>query len=227
MIFFEVLKNLRNDSGLSLEELSDVLNIKSGKLKGYEFKKAYPPFEILKRLSNVFGVSIDYLLKGDRSKFIKNISLFGLAEKIDKTMLQDMGKVESYIDTFLYKGKTNSIYYDVLDYKFSDSFNNNFTEIIKQSGLTGKDIAKKLNVSERQISSYKKFSECSYDFLVKISTFFNISIHWLITGEKLFFDITNIKFKELILKADEQLKKDQTDTVIKLMQQILKNHNIK
>lgn len=57
------IKELRIDSNLSQEELADKLNINSVTLSRYESGHRSPPFDTLKRLSEVFdGISIEYIM---------------------------------------------------------------------------------------------------------------------------------------------------------------------
>ena len=55
---------------------------------------------------------------------------------------------------------------------------------------------------------------------------FHISVHWLVTGEKLFFSFRNEEFKEQILKADEHLEKKYIDMTIEVMERVLKENRI-
>lgn len=62
MKFGDRIKILREESGLSREELSNKINITYAALSKYETNKRFPDQEILNKLANIFDVSIDYLL---------------------------------------------------------------------------------------------------------------------------------------------------------------------
>lgn len=223
--FFSNLKTLRKDYLLTLSELSNKIKISVNTLKNYEIVKQFPPHSTLLKLSNFYGVSIDFLLLGEKTNFIKKIKLFELAEKLDEKPLQEMGKVESYIYTFLDNDVVCTKRIDTCSYNFNGNFNNNFKELLKNNNLTSKYMADFLDVSVRQIASFKKETECSYSNLLKLSSKFNVSIHWLITGVPLRFNIGTPKFNDLITKADEYLENDHINTTIKIMEQIIKSCN--
>lgn len=64
----ESLKLLRLAHNLTQQELADILNIHRVTYNGYEQGKFEPSFEILKKLSKYFNVSIDFLLDNKLSK---------------------------------------------------------------------------------------------------------------------------------------------------------------
>ena len=61
-MFGEKLKALREDAGLYQKELGDVLNVTSQTVSGWEINRTTPDYDMLKKIANYFGVSIDYLL---------------------------------------------------------------------------------------------------------------------------------------------------------------------
>lgn len=226
IFFLKNLKILRKENNLSTSGLSKIINISKNTIENYEFKNSFPPMKVVGKITNYYGVSIDYLLNGEHTEYIKNLQLFKIAAKIDKFPFQEMTKVQSYIDTFLDTNKKANRHYDNLNYSFTDNFNNNFKELIIQNNLTTKEMANKLKLTERQIISYKNSTECSYESLIDISNIFHISTHWIVTGEKLLFDFQNKGFEKLIFNADCYLKKDNLKSTINLMQKIIENSNI-
>jgi transcriptional regulator with XRE-family HTH domain len=62
MTFGKRLRQLRENKQLSQLDLSKLLNIANSTLSLYEADKRFPEPEILKRIADFFGVSIDYLL---------------------------------------------------------------------------------------------------------------------------------------------------------------------
>ncbi|MDW7614283.1 helix-turn-helix transcriptional regulator [Peribacillus simplex] len=59
------LKKLRSVRGLSQEELSKQLGLTRGTYAHYEINKRQPDYETLKKISDFFDVSIDYLITGN------------------------------------------------------------------------------------------------------------------------------------------------------------------
>ncbi len=56
------LKTLRKSRRLSLKDMGDILGVAESTVSLYENSKREAPYEILKKLSKYFSVSIDYLL---------------------------------------------------------------------------------------------------------------------------------------------------------------------
>jgi transcriptional regulator with XRE-family HTH domain len=56
------IKELRDERGLTQEEVAKCLNVKQNTISGYETELREPDQETLLRLTDLFGVSIDYLL---------------------------------------------------------------------------------------------------------------------------------------------------------------------
>ena len=63
MQFYEKLQKLRKDKGMSQEELADVLGVSRQAVSKWESGQAYPETEKLIILSEIFGVTVDSLLK--------------------------------------------------------------------------------------------------------------------------------------------------------------------
>ncbi|HEY0092265.1 MAG TPA: helix-turn-helix domain-containing protein [Flavobacterium sp.] len=68
-IFSDNLRYLRESRKESQRETSESLEIKRGRYEPYESGKVEPPYEILKKISLYFGVSIDFLLTIDLRKY--------------------------------------------------------------------------------------------------------------------------------------------------------------
>lgn len=80
MIYFGIdkkIKELRTKRGLQQTELAEMLGVSKSVISSYENAVHLPPYDILVRLSNLFGVSCDYLLGNDT---YNSISVAGLTE---------------------------------------------------------------------------------------------------------------------------------------------------
>ena len=62
MKLHEKIKHLRKEQGWSQGEMSEKLGIHGGHVSRLENGKYQPSVEVLKKLANVFEVSVDYLL---------------------------------------------------------------------------------------------------------------------------------------------------------------------
>ncbi|CAM4019377.1 helix-turn-helix domain-containing protein [Mesobacillus zeae] len=64
-MFGDRLKMLRSARKWTQEEVAKKLEISRGTYAHYEINKRQPDFETLKKLSNLYEVTIDYLLTGE------------------------------------------------------------------------------------------------------------------------------------------------------------------
>lgn len=67
--FAQRLTFLRENKGLKKKELADILNVSAPCITQYENGSSMPGFDILWRISQLFSVSIDYLIGNDDSAF--------------------------------------------------------------------------------------------------------------------------------------------------------------
>lgn len=84
MTLGEKIKNLRNNIGLTQEQLASKLNVSRQAITKWESDKGMPDIENLKALSKLLNVSIDYLVDDN-----KNVDDIVLKEDID---LKQYGK---------------------------------------------------------------------------------------------------------------------------------------
>ena len=86
MSFSEKLKKLRINSGLTQAQLAQLLNLSHQAVSKYETGNVYPDVENIVRLSGIFGVSTDYLLRDELTKD----SLIGVHQKNVSVELQNV-----------------------------------------------------------------------------------------------------------------------------------------
>lgn len=68
MAFSKQLIHLRNIRGMSQEELAALMDVSRQSVSKWETDQTYPDSEKLIRLSEIFEVSTDYLLKGTETE---------------------------------------------------------------------------------------------------------------------------------------------------------------
>ena len=73
--FASNIRYIRNSKKLTQEHFASELGIKKGRLGSYEEGRAEPPFSLLKRMADLFGQSIDVLIRHDLSKAGANTPL--------------------------------------------------------------------------------------------------------------------------------------------------------
>ena len=79
---FSRIRDLRINSGLSQQEIANILAINQSTYSKFELNKAVIPIELLNKLSNYYQVSLDYLLKITDNPDIKIEN-----EEIDKKLV--------------------------------------------------------------------------------------------------------------------------------------------
>ena len=94
----EQLQRLREEKNLSREELAQAMNVSRQAVYKWENNKGYPDIENLIKLSDLYNVTLDELIKGDRS-FQKKIVIDQKKNKIED--LSDPGVVIGIILVFV------------------------------------------------------------------------------------------------------------------------------
>lgn len=72
--FAERITKLRIAKGISQGQLSQKLGVKRSVVSYYESGERLPSYDVLIEMSRVFGVSLDYLLKGKDSSRIVSVA---------------------------------------------------------------------------------------------------------------------------------------------------------
>ena len=83
------LRDLRKKYNLSQSDLAKILNLSQNAISRYEKGEADPDLETLKKISQFFKVSIDYLLDNEIKNNLDQISITQLLESKEKEELID------------------------------------------------------------------------------------------------------------------------------------------
>ncbi|PFK64621.1 transcriptional regulator [Priestia megaterium] len=94
----EQLQKLREQKNMSREELAQEMNVSRQAVYKWENNKGYPDIENLIKLSNLYNITLDELIKGDRS-FQKKIVIDEKKNNIDD--LSDPGFLVGIILVFV------------------------------------------------------------------------------------------------------------------------------
>lgn len=62
MLKFENIRNLRIDNGYTQKQIAELLNVRQNTYSQYEIGVLNYPIEVLMKLADFYGVSVDYLL---------------------------------------------------------------------------------------------------------------------------------------------------------------------
>ena len=109
MILGEKIARLRRKNGWSQEELADKMEVSRQAVSKWESGQTMPDLERILRLSSLFGVTIDYLLKDGAEPEIPrpeteedpHIRLISLADAADYLSLRERASVQIALGTFL------------------------------------------------------------------------------------------------------------------------------
>jgi transcriptional regulator with XRE-family HTH domain len=101
------IQTLRKQSKLTQAQLANQIEISSTQLVRYENKGTQPPADVLKKLADLFNVSIDFLVNGDTeekaNKSLEDNDLLMQFKKVEKLNDDDKSTVKKLIDAFLFK----------------------------------------------------------------------------------------------------------------------------
>lgn len=95
----ERIKILREEKGITQQEVANYLNVERATISGYETKGKQPDLQKLGRLAKVFGVSLDFLITGEEPKI--NFDFTVSSEK--ETAIDE--NIYSLYSALNYKGK--------------------------------------------------------------------------------------------------------------------------
>jgi transcriptional regulator with XRE-family HTH domain len=214
-----ILKSLRGYKGVTVSQLAKDIQQVKGTTEKYEFDNRVPPINILFKMAAYFGVSIDFLLLSSNVNYIRNTELLKLSEKFDKLESDKRYKVESTMETFLNNSDKST--FDSITLGLTDNIQENIKLLRTNKGLSQKELADYLEINKTAVCHYENRQKPSPENLVKLSLFFDISIHALITGKKLAFNFMDKAFENTVLKADKQLSLEDQKFIIKLMNKII------
>ena len=93
MIFADKLIHLRKKAGWSQEELAEQMNVTRQSVSKWEGAQSVPDIEKMVRLSELFGVSTDYLLKDE----IENVECLNPSEDISSLKRVSMEEANAFL----------------------------------------------------------------------------------------------------------------------------------
>lgn len=107
------IQQLRKEKGLSQTQLAEQSGVSYAQISRYEIKGAQPPAEVLNRLADVLGISVDFLINGNTSEKAQNtlkdaelLNQFRAVEQMDE---EDQNTIKSLIDAFITKKRIKQL----------------------------------------------------------------------------------------------------------------------
>ncbi|WP_299892430.1 helix-turn-helix transcriptional regulator [uncultured Lacinutrix sp.] len=107
------IQELRKKANLSQSELAAKIDISYPQMSRYEIKEVQPPADVLKRLADVFGVSIDYIVNGSleqkAERDIDDNELLQQFKEVEQMEEEDKSTIKKLIDAFITKKKVQKL----------------------------------------------------------------------------------------------------------------------
>jgi putative transcriptional regulator len=220
------LKGFRNIFGLTQEQLAKALSVEYRTIVAYETGKRIPPVNTLLQIARFYGISFDFLILNERCLFPKNIKLLRLAKTIDNDIYSDArNSFEGMVKAMWSKTLNTEAAFkqDYPEINLNNSFHNNLKDLRNHKNMTQPQLAELIGVSRSLLSQYEAGSFPSIERIIKLSEIFGLSLHALVSGEKLAFDFDDKYFGKIILAADQQLPFDEHKTLINLLEATINN----
>ncbi|MBI4979675.1 MAG: helix-turn-helix transcriptional regulator [Spirochaetes bacterium] len=203
IIFQDNLIELRSICGDTIEVIANRIGVSKRGLLAYESGKIKPTIEKLVELADIYGASIDFLIHGRNTEYIKHISFLHLIKK------REMNPEGKSIITYLLKEYTRSFMEcskNENEKKYlTNDIHNNLKLIREYSKQTRKQIADILGCAEPSIHAYERDTMPSYEALQKYSQLAGLSMHFIITGKNLCVSFKDKELERLALIADHNL----------------------
>jgi len=89
----EHIRELRIKRGLTQVQLASILGVSKSVISSYENGVHLPPYDILIRLSKLFGVSCDYLIGVSESDYISTDGLTETQIQAIKNIVEELRKI--------------------------------------------------------------------------------------------------------------------------------------
>lgn len=106
MIYSDIckhIKELRIQRGLTQVELAGMLGVSKSVISSYENGVHLPPYDILVRISNLFGVSCDYLIGIAKTQFISTEGLTEAQIEALQSITDELRRINKQINTHIPK----------------------------------------------------------------------------------------------------------------------------
>ena len=84
------LKDLRKEQGLTQQQVADRVWVSKAMISSYELSTRAPSYEVLIKLSKLFGVSTDYLLGVERKRTIDTSGLSDRQIRLILDLIEEM-----------------------------------------------------------------------------------------------------------------------------------------
>ncbi len=101
----ERVQALRKQAGLTQIELADKIGVSKSQYIRYETKDVQPPANIMNKLADALGTSVDYLISGDKNEkakaSLKNSELIQRFKEMDTLPEEEQGVLIKIISAYV------------------------------------------------------------------------------------------------------------------------------
>ncbi len=122
-MFCDKLLQLRREKGFSQEQLADLLNVSRQSVSKWEAGGTMPELEKIVAISDIFGVSVDYLV---RDNTVEREQLKTVVTTADNAaVMEQLGEIRQYMkkrESYEYKSKTCLFGMPLVHVRFSNGF---------------------------------------------------------------------------------------------------------
>lgn len=218
----EFLREIRVSFNLTQDELAKKLLLEDRATIAQYEAKTTPPIKVLVKLTEVFNLTLDYIVNNKNCIYPRNLKLLTLAKSFDNTAhSQSRNLVESSVMAFLKESNEIETKQDSIEIELSNDFHSNIKSLRSHRGLSQLELGKAIGVGRTAITLLENRNFPTLDNLNKLSELFNISTHALVTGQKLIFQFTDGHFCKTMLLADRLLPLEKQKYLVDLMENIL------
>lgn len=104
---------LRKQCGMSQTDLAKVVGVSYAQLGRYETKGTQPPAEVLKKIAEALGTTVDYLISGDKDEkaqaTLRDAELLQQFRAVEQMNEKDKSTIKDIIDAFIKRSKLHQI----------------------------------------------------------------------------------------------------------------------
>ena len=218
----EFLKEIRMFFNLTQDELTKKLMIEDRTIVSQYETRATPSINILLKYSQAFDLTLDFILNNNNCVYPRNLKLLELSKRIDDTaQSQSRSLVEASVEVFIKEKNKADIKQDSIDLDLINDFHSNLKSIRSLKGISQLKLANSLGVGRTAVTLLENKNFPTLENLQKLSEILDVSIHALVTGQKLSFHFTDGHFCKTMLLADRLLPLEKHKYLIDLMESIL------
>lgn len=108
------IQELRKQNKFTQVELALKIGVSKSQINRYENKEVQPPADVLNKIADLFGTSVDYLLNGHveekAAATLKNAELLQQFKQVEKLPQEEQSTIIKFLGAYLRDFKTKQAY---------------------------------------------------------------------------------------------------------------------